>query len=297
MKKALILSLVAFVCIASQAQKKKDITVRANSLVLYTGLPNSSTDEKTGLKTIEWPSTENNSWHENIGIIDKVPVVEDVESIYGKANMAIPYMPMKWTLTDEGKKTVLHCYFMMKADVVTNLWLGNAETTILDKETGIIYQAQSTIPERCYNKGTVDRASHHRHRNGLLAVPQFFFHLVCQRNQIDIGPPAGGTGHNARSLIPYTDGFEDVFRRRDFPHRIVGQGYANGVSNPIQQKGADAHGGLQHSHPHRAGLCHADVQRIVAPAAEQPCRRYHGGHIRGLHGQAGVVKPVFFQIF
>lgn len=152
MKKALILSLVAFVCIASQAQKKKDITVRANSLVLYTGLPNSSTDEKTGLKTIEWPSTENNSWHENIGIIDKVPVVEDVESIYGKANMAIPYMPMKWTLTDEGKKTVLHCYFMMKADVVTNLWLGNAETTILDKETGIIYQAQSTIPERCYNK-------------------------------------------------------------------------------------------------------------------------------------------------
>lgn len=152
MKKALIISLVAFVCIASQAQKKKDITVRANSLVLYTGLPNSSTDEKTGLKTIEWPSTENNSWHENIGIIDKVPVVEDVESIYGKANMAIPYMPMKWTLTDEGKKTVLHCYFMMKADVVTNLWLGNAETTILDKETGIIYQAQSTIPERCYNK-------------------------------------------------------------------------------------------------------------------------------------------------
>ena len=155
MKKALILSLVAFVCIASQAQKKKDITVRANSLVLYTGLPDSSTDEKTGLKTIEWPSTENNSWHENIGIIDKVPVVEDVESIYGKAdmaNMAIPYMPMKWTLTDEGKKTVLHCYFMMKADVVTNLWLGNAETTILDKETGIIYQAQSTIPERCYNK-------------------------------------------------------------------------------------------------------------------------------------------------
>ena len=152
MKKALILSLVAFVCIASQAQKKKDITVRANSLVLYTGLPNSSTDEKTGLKTIEWPSTENNSWHENIGIIDKVPVVEDVESIYGKANMAIPYMPMKWTLTDEGKKTVLHCYFMMKVDVVTNLWLGNAETTILDKETGIIYQAQSTIPERCYNK-------------------------------------------------------------------------------------------------------------------------------------------------
>ena len=156
MKKALILSLVAFVCIASQAQKKKDITVRANSLVLYTGLPDSSTDEKTGLKTIEWPSTENNSWHENIGIIDKVPVVEDVESIYGKADMAnmaiIPYMPMKWTLTDEGKKTVLHCYFMMKADVVTNLWLGNAETTILDKETGIIYQAQSTIPERCYNK-------------------------------------------------------------------------------------------------------------------------------------------------
>lgn len=143
---------MALTCIATQAQKKKDIIVRANSHVLYTGLPDSSTDEKTGLETIEWPSTENNSWHENIGIIDKVPVVEDVDSIYGKADIAVPYMPMKWTLTDEGKKTVLHCYFMMKADVVTNLWLGNAETTILDKETGIIYQAQSTIPARCYNK-------------------------------------------------------------------------------------------------------------------------------------------------
>lgn len=152
MKRTFILCLMALTCIATQAQKKKDVTVRANSVILYTGLPNSSIDEKTGLKTIEWPSTENNSWHENIGVIDKVPVVEDVESVYGKLQVPGPYMPMKWALTDEGRHTVLHCYFMMKADVVTNLWLGNAETTILDKETGIIYQAQSTIPERCYNK-------------------------------------------------------------------------------------------------------------------------------------------------
>lgn len=151
MKKTLILCLLAVTCIATQAKKQKDIIVRGTS-VRWIGLPESSIDEQSGLKTIEWPSTENNSWHENIGIIDNVPIVEDMESIYNLRYETEDYVPMAWSLTDEGKKTVLHCYFMMKSDIVTNLWLGNAETTILDKETGIIYQAQSTVPECCYNK-------------------------------------------------------------------------------------------------------------------------------------------------
>lgn len=153
MKKTLILCLLAVTCIATQAKKQKDIIVRGTG-VRWIGLPESSIDEQSGLKTIEWPSTENNSWHENIGIIDNVPVVEDedMKSIYNLQYETEDYVPMAWSLTDEGEKTVLHCYFMMKSDIVTNLWLGNAETTILDKETGIIYQAQATVPECCYNK-------------------------------------------------------------------------------------------------------------------------------------------------
>lgn len=152
MKKTLILCLLAITCIATQAKKQKDIIVRGTGVV-WRGLPESSIDKQSGLKTIEWPSTENNSWHENIGIIDNVPVVEDRRSIlYSPQYETENYAPMAWSLADEGEKTVLHCYFMMKSDIVTNLWLGNDETTILDKETGIIYQAQATVPECCYNK-------------------------------------------------------------------------------------------------------------------------------------------------
>lgn len=158
MKKTFILSLLALICIATQAQKPKNIKVRANGHPFMIAMPKSSTDEKTGLKIIDLSSTENNSWHENIDIIDNMPVVEDIESIFkdmksiyqnGKAD---GFSLMSWRLTDEGKNTVLHCYFMMNSDVVTNLWLGGAESTILDKETGIIYQAKKTVPERCYNK-------------------------------------------------------------------------------------------------------------------------------------------------
>ncbi len=160
MKKTFILSLLALTCIAAQAQKPKNIKIRANGHPFMIAMPKSSTDEKTGLKTIEWPSTENNSWHENIGIIDNVPVVEDLESFYNNDVLMSSinqdsekgFGLMSWRLADEGKNTVLHCYLQMKSDVVTNIWLGSAESTILDKETGIIYQAKKTVPERCYNK-------------------------------------------------------------------------------------------------------------------------------------------------
>lgn len=152
MKKTLVISLLALTCVAAMAQKKKDIIVRASNHVI-TPVPSSSVDKKSKLETIEWRSTENNSWHENIGIINNVPIEKDLESIYNiHDSLPDSFISMSWRLTDEGKNTVLHCYFLMKSDIVTNLWLGNAETTILDKETGIIYQARSTVPEKCYNK-------------------------------------------------------------------------------------------------------------------------------------------------
>lgn len=150
MKRTFLLCLMALACIVTQAQK--DVKVRAYSHPIMISLPEASVDENTGLTTIEWPSTENNSWHEDIGIISNVPMVKDIESVYEKDVLASIYTPMRWCLTDEGKNTVLHCYLLMKSDIVTNFWLGNAETTILDKETGIIYQAKATVPEKCYNK-------------------------------------------------------------------------------------------------------------------------------------------------
>lgn len=153
MKKMITLCLMILAGASTQAQERNDVKVRAVSQAIIVSVPKGTMDKKSKQKTIEWESTENNSWHENIGILDHVPTVNDTESIYpGMSRLKEGYVPMVWRLTDEGDHTVLHCYFPMKADIVTNLWLGNDESVILDKQTGIIYQAYATVPERCYNK-------------------------------------------------------------------------------------------------------------------------------------------------
>ena len=131
-----------------------DVKVRAFSTGYMESVPDATMDKKSKVKTIEWSSTENNSWHENIGVIDNAPTVKGLESVYDRKIYITErsFMPMCWRLSDEGDNTVLHCYFQMKADVVINLWLGNDESCILDKETGIIYQARATVPAACYNK-------------------------------------------------------------------------------------------------------------------------------------------------
>ena len=154
MKKVFIMSLLTLTSIAMQAQEQKNVRVRAISSVIMCPSPEPTVDKKTKLQTIEWPSTENNTWHENIGIIDNVPIEKDMKSFtIAKAAMKEEnYTSISWKLADEGDNSVLHCYFLMKADIVENLWLGNAESTILDKATGTIYQARSTFPECCYDK-------------------------------------------------------------------------------------------------------------------------------------------------
>lgn len=156
MKKMVFLSLLAFTSIATQAQPQEETRnriMRAESVAPISEIIRESKTKKT---TVEWHSTENNSWHEDIGILNKVPVT-DLQDAFPSTYFATPPEGMGWTsigwqLADEGDNTVLHCYLRMPADIVTNLWLGGSESVILDKETGIIYQAQRTVPERCYNK-------------------------------------------------------------------------------------------------------------------------------------------------
>ena len=154
MKKVVPLSLLAFFCVAMQAQKR-DVKVLAKSDALYVKpCPEATIDKKTKKKTIVWPDTENNSWHENMGFVKDVPVANDIESIFPDvAQMPeyISYTPIVWQLTEEGGETVLHCYFRMPADIVTNMWLCSDECVILDKKTGIIYQSRRTNPD-CYGK-------------------------------------------------------------------------------------------------------------------------------------------------
>lgn len=158
MKKMIMLSLLALTSVATQAQTQKDEGIRVWGPSYMRSVPDITLDKKTKKTTVQWNSTENNSWHEDIGILDNVPVndSESIESAFFKMSPTAletkGYVSMTWLLADEGDNTVLHCYFRMPADIVKNFWLGNAESCILDKETGVIYQAISTVPERCYNK-------------------------------------------------------------------------------------------------------------------------------------------------
>jgi len=156
MKRIVILSLMATACLTMQAQTKKDVKVLAKCDGIYmVPCPEPTIDTKTKKKTIAWPDTENNSWHEDMGFVSNVPTVaDDIEMLFPQIagiDGGKPYNPAVWQLTEENDETVLHCYFRMRADVVTNFWLCSDECVILDKETGTIYQSRRCVPD-CYGK-------------------------------------------------------------------------------------------------------------------------------------------------
>ena len=154
MKRIVILSLMAVACLTMQAQTKKNVKVLAKPSGLYmTGYPKATVDKKTKKKTVVWPDTENNSWHEDMGFVKDVPTIDNLESIWPNiADMSEgSYIPSLWQLTEENDETVLHCYFRMPADIVTNFWLCSDECVILDRATGAIYQSRRCVPD-CYGK-------------------------------------------------------------------------------------------------------------------------------------------------
>jgi hypothetical protein len=158
MKSIITISLVTMMTITMQAQDTAACHPFGNMLAKETGVwnlvPQTTVDKKTKKKTAVWENTENNSWHENMGMIDHVPVVKDFAALFSEPLFALAdrtFMPMPWQLTEENGETVLHCYLQMPADVVENLWLASDETAILDRETGVMYRSRRTVPD-CYGK-------------------------------------------------------------------------------------------------------------------------------------------------
>lgn len=152
MKRILTLGLLAMTTLTLQAQPK-DMKILAKSSGIWLPVPETITDKKTKKKVAIMGNTENNSWHEDIGLIDNVPIEKDIESIFPDVTFPLntPYYPMPWQLTEENDETVLHCYFHMPAEVVQNMWLASDECVLLDKETGTIYRSRRTVPD-CYGK-------------------------------------------------------------------------------------------------------------------------------------------------
>ena len=147
MKKLFTFGLLALMTLALQAQTKN-----VKELAKSTGIivPRPDIKEENNKTTAVWHST-NNAWIKDF-CEAKNPIIEkDFLKIFPDfANMALdeqPYVPMSWRLTSEGDETVMHCYFRMPADEVTNLWLASEETCLVDRETGIQYRIRRTEPQ------------------------------------------------------------------------------------------------------------------------------------------------------
>ena len=147
MKRMITLSLLALTALVLQAQ---DVIELARSIGAFVPRPDVKTDKKSKKSTAEWPPT-NNAWIKDFCEAKNVVVERDYLNIFPEiANMPLdeqPYVPMSWRLTDEGGETVMHCYFRMPADEVTNLWLTSEETCLVDCETGVQYRIRRTEPD------------------------------------------------------------------------------------------------------------------------------------------------------
>ena len=125
----------------------------AKSVGAFATLPDVKTVNGAGGEkktTAEWHVT-NMEWIKDHCVVENAPIEKDYMSIFPEiANMALdeqPCVPMSWRLTEENNETVMHCYFRMPADEVTNLWLTSEETCIVDQETGAQYRIRRTEPD------------------------------------------------------------------------------------------------------------------------------------------------------
>lgn len=162
MNRIFLISLLAMTGLISQAQTKVyNATAKytfqsettgqreyAKGMGVFMSRPQVKKDkDKT---TAAWYMT-NMEWIKDYCEVEEAPIEKDILKIFPEmANFTQndnSYMPMSWRLTDENNETVLHCYFCMPADEVTNLWLTSEETSIVDQETGAQYRIRRTEPD------------------------------------------------------------------------------------------------------------------------------------------------------
>ena len=165
MKRLYLISLIILTGLSAQAQtytingtltyESSPIGVKeyAKSVGALATLPDVKTVNGAGGEkktTAEWHVT-NMEWIKDHCVVENAPIEKNYMSIFTEiANMALdeqPCVPMSWRLTEENNETVMHCYFRMPADEVTNLWLTSEETCIVDQETGAQYRIRRTEPD------------------------------------------------------------------------------------------------------------------------------------------------------
>ena len=166
MKKIFLMSLLVMTGLSLQAQtntisgtlqyQKDGVVEYAKSVGEFFSRPEVKTDKKK--TTAVWHGT-NMDWVKDYCDAKNVAIEKDYQKIFPElVNMPDqPYVPLSWRLTEENGETVLHCYFPMPADEVSNLFLASEETCLVDQETGAQYRIRRTEPDT-YNKHFTVRA-------------------------------------------------------------------------------------------------------------------------------------------
>ena len=165
MRKIAIICIMALLCANVVAQSENQtilyknrccITVSPQPITTYI------TDEENNVinqtTSVRWPNNEKDSWMKDTCWV-KAPVISTkyYDSLFPgmreatinnqNANLVV----INWMLAIENDETVMHCFFTMPADTVTNLFLAMEETGIVDLETGVNYRIRRTEPE-CMRK-------------------------------------------------------------------------------------------------------------------------------------------------
>ena len=145
MKRIILTSLLMVTGLTSQAQPHE----YAKSMGILISRPQVEKDQKTNKTTAKWYAT-NMAWIKDYCEVENVATEKDILKIFPELPN-LPdygsYIPMSWRLTRENNETVLHCYFQMPADEVTDMWLASEETCIVDQETGAQYRIRRTEPD------------------------------------------------------------------------------------------------------------------------------------------------------
>lgn len=138
-----------------QAETPQDGTaILAESGFIFLDTPETVVDEETKVKTVKlrqnenWPTDDKIHWVKNVKTIDSS---EQLNRLLSDKLVGDKSIIIHWALKEEADRSVLHCYFRMPADAVTNLWLASEETCIVDLETGVQYRAQKDNPD-CWKK-------------------------------------------------------------------------------------------------------------------------------------------------
>ena len=130
---------------------KSGVKEYAKEVGVFFARPEIKTEKKK--TTAVWHGT-NMDWIKDYCDVKNVAIEKDYLKLFPEMAGKLedqPYVPLSWRLTEENNETVLHCYFPMPADEVSNLFLASEETSLVDQETGVQYRIRRTEPDT-YNK-------------------------------------------------------------------------------------------------------------------------------------------------